>query len=201
MPEKQIYRASNETEALRQGEILSGVIQFKPVQFKPVPNETSSSFENLDFIRKMHPYAIVVSQDCDLDWDYKAKQNKSQPNKLLNSIILCEVYAAEDIRSNKANSDMNSQQWNLVKTNRHEQYHFFEKVTPEYELIKQGLPELTVDFKQVFGIDSQFLYDQLKTKQTQRRTVLESPYLEHFSYRYHCFHGRIALPSPHVNEK
>ncbi|MDF5724187.1 MAG: hypothetical protein PUP91_27720 [Rhizonema sp. PD37] len=196
MPEKLIYRASNETEAIRQGEILTGVIQLKPIL-----GESSPNFENVDLERKIHPYVIVVSQDCDLDWDYTARQTNSQPNKLLNSIILCEVYAAQEIRSNKINPEMNAQQWNLVKTNRHEQYHFFEKVPPECEVIQQGLPELTVDFKKVFGIEAEFLYKQLVIKISQRRTVLVSPYLEHFSYRYRCFHGRVALPFPYESEK
>lgn len=96
---------------------------------------------------------------------------------------------------------MNSQQWNLVKTNRHEQYHFFEKVPPECELLQQGLPELTVDFKRVFAIDVEFLYSQTTYKYVQRRTVLISPYLEHFSNRYRYFHGRVALPAPHESQK
>lgn len=196
MLEKQIYRASNQSEALRQGEILTGVIQLNPVL-----NEVSPSFDDIELQEKIHPYAIIISQDCDLDWDYKARQNNSQSNKLLNSIILCEVYTAQDIRSNKTNPEMNSQQWNLVKTNRHEQYHFFEKVSLEYDLLKEGLPELTVDFKKVFGVDAQFLYHQIKFNKVQRRAELVSPYLENFSNRYHYFHGRVALPFPYESEK
>ena len=71
--------------------------------------------------------AFLLSQDCDLDWDYQARQNKDKPYKLLNSVIFCEVYTAQDIRYDKT-IQINSSEWNLVKSNRHQQYHFFEKV-------------------------------------------------------------------------
>lgn len=195
MPKSMIYRASNEKEAFRQGEILTGVIQFKPV-----PNELSPNLENTKFKPIVHPYGIIVTQDCDLDWDYTARQNQDKTYKLLNSILFCEVYTAQEIRFDKT-LQINSSEWNLVKSNRHQQYHFFEKVPSEFESIQEGLPELTADFKKVFAIDAEFLYHQINTKIAKRRTVLESPYLEHFSHRYHDFQGRVALPAQHESEK
>ena len=87
MPKSLIYRASTEKEAFRQGEILTGV-----VQYKPVPEESSAELAEAKFKPIIHPYAIIVTQDCDLDWDYTARQNKDKPYKLLNSVIFCEVY-------------------------------------------------------------------------------------------------------------
>jgi hypothetical protein len=195
MPKSVIYRASDEKEALRQGEILTGL-----VHFKPVPDKSSSNLNDTKFKPIIHPYAIIVHQDCELDWDYTARQNQNQPNKLLDSISLCEVYKAQEIRFDK-NREINSSEWNFVKTNRHQQYHFFEKVPSECELNQEGLPELTVDFKKVFTIDAEFLYHEIYIRAAQRRTVLSSPYLEHFSHRYHSFHGRVALPAPYESEK
>jgi hypothetical protein len=54
MPKSLIYRASDEKEALRQGEILTGVIQFKPV-----PDESSPELEKTRFSPIIHPYAIT----------------------------------------------------------------------------------------------------------------------------------------------
>lgn len=203
MPEIFVYRASDKKMALRQGEILSGVIQIKPI-----PDQSSSSLESISYEPIVHPYVIIVTQDCELDGDYQARQNKNGDNqggnlllnKPLNSIILCEVYTATNIRTNK-NHQINSERWNLVKTNRYEQYHFFQKVPPQCDLLQEGLPELTADFKRVFGIDADFLYYQLHSMQAQRRTIISSPYLEHFSHRYYSFHSRVALPSPHESEK
>jgi hypothetical protein len=63
------------------------------------------------------------------------------------------------------------------------------------------LPELTVDFKKVFAIDAGFLYHQISNNIARRRTILECPYLEHFSHRSHDYHGRVALPAQYESEK
>ena len=66
---------------------------------------------------------------------------------------------------------------------------------------REGLPELTADFKKVFGIDAATLYCQIKLGIVKRRTVLGSPYLEYFSRRYNSFHGRVALPFQYESER
>jgi hypothetical protein len=197
MRKQAIYQPSNKNTSLRQGEILTGVIQYNPVV-----SEVSQEAQELSFEQVIHPYAIVVTQDCDLDWDYRARQSdKVQPSKLLNSIILCEIAAAREVRDIADKSVMNSGEWNLVKSQRHERFYFFEKIPTECELEQIGLPELTADFKKVFGIDAAVLYRQLELGITKRRAVLSSPYLEHFSRRYHGFHGRVALPSQYESER
>ncbi|MGC9525906.1 MAG: hypothetical protein ACP5D7_10250 [Limnospira sp.] len=199
MPVDLMYRVSAD-EALRQGEILTGVVQYKP----QINGSTNPEPDSIPFQKVVHPYAIIVSQDCDLDWDYKARNNvKNDPknsNKLLNSILLCEVDTARSIRDNP-NNNINSREWNYVNSNRHERYHFFQAVTPELDLGQEGLPELTSDFKRVFGIDAENLYFQIDNGTAKRRSILASPYLEHFSVRYHFFHQRVALPSPIISNK
>jgi hypothetical protein len=196
MSKSLIYRASDEKEALRQGEILTGLIQFIPVY-----NESSPELEKIQFKPIIHPYAIIVSQDCDLDWDYTARQNQDKPYKLLNSVIFCQVYTAQEIRHDKTISTISSSEWNFVKSNRYQQYHFLEKIPADCELSQEGLPELTVDFKKVFAIDAEDLYYQISNNIARRRTILESPYLEHLSHRYHDYQGRVALPAQHESEK
>lgn len=195
MEERAIYQASNKGFSLRQGEVLTGV-----VQYKPVVNELSQETQELSFDAIVHPYTIVVTQDCDLDWDFTARHTKDiQLSKLLNSVILCEIAAARDIRETADN--MNSKEWKLVESHRHERFYFFEKIPPEYELEQEGLPELTADFKKVFGLDAATLYCQIELGMARRRTVLASPYLEHFSKRYYGFHGRVALPFQYESER
>ena len=194
MEERSICQASDKDSSLRQGEILTGVVQYKPV-VGGLLQETELSFDAV-----LHPYTIVVTQDCDLDWDYRAKRAENpQLSKLLNSIILCEIAAAREIKDTADN--MNSREWKLVESHRHERFYFFEKVPPEYEVEQEGLPELTADFKKVFGIDVATLYRQIELGVVKRRTVLASPYLEHFSRRYHSFHSRVALPFQYESER
>ncbi|AIE72586.1 MULTISPECIES: hypothetical protein [unclassified Synechocystis] len=194
MEERAIYQASDKGSSLRQGEILTGVIQYKPVV-----NELLQGEQELSFDAILHPYAIVVTQDCDLDWDYRARQaENSQPAKLLNSIILCEIGTAELIRTTDG---INRKEWELVVAHRHERFYFFEKIPPEYEVEQEGLPEIAADFKRVFGIDAATLYRQIELGMVKRRAILASPYLEHFSRRYYSFHGRVALPFQYESER
>jgi hypothetical protein len=218
-----IYRASNGDEALRQGEILAGVVSYKPsLTLKETHKETQEindpqapgtndpkiqeikdkigrTFKS-DCTPIFYPYAIIINQNCDLDWDYNARKNQNQPNKLLNSILLCEVFSAKEIRYDKKYS-INTKEWDFVKSNRHQQYHFFEKVPPECTSNQEELPELTVDFKRIFAVDADFLYFLVENNIAKRCTVLNSPYLEHFSHHYYAFHGRVALPAQHESQK
>jgi hypothetical protein len=193
MEEKSIYQASDKDSSLRQGEVLTGV-----VQYNPIISELSEESQELPFTPIVHPYAIVITQDCDLDWDYRARRANGNPAKLLNSIVLCEVDTAKSIRSTEG---VNRKAWELVVAHRHERFYFFEKIPPEYELEQEGLPELTADFKRVFAIDSETLYCQIELGIVKRRALLASPYLDHFSQRYHSFHGRVALPFQYESER
>lgn len=193
MEERAIYQASDKDSSLRQGEILTGV-----TQYNPVANELSKDSPGLSFTPIIHPYAIIVTQDCDLDWDYKARGTDGNLAKLLNSIVLCEVDTAKSIRSTDG---VNRKEWELVVAHRHERFYFFEKTPPECEVKQEGLPELTADFKRVFAIDSETLYRQVELGVVKRRAFLASPYLEHFSKRYHSFHGRVALPFQYESER
>jgi hypothetical protein len=189
-----IYQSSIRNAALRQGEILTNV-----VQYYPVGSEGSDNSEQVSFKRIVHPYAIVATQDCDLDWDYRARQSEDgQATKLLNSIILCVVDTAKTVRGI---GNINSKEWNLVEKHRHEQFYFFEKIHDECDLEQEGLPELTADFKRVFGIEAADLYRQIDLAIALRRSTLSSPYLEHFSRRYSSFHSRVALPSQYESER
>lgn len=189
------YQASSRTGAFRQGEILTDVIQYKPVADDLKEDNQELSFEPI-----IHPFAIIVTQDCDLDWDFNdRKAEKSQSAKFLNSILLCEISTAREIRDNGEN--MNAKAWDYVKSHRDERFYFFEKIPSACDSEQVGLPELTADFKRIFGIDAEILYRQTEVGMVKRRSILVSPYLEHFSRRYHSFHERVALPSQYESER
>lgn len=114
MEERAIYQASDKGSSLRQGEIVTGVVQYNPV-IDEIPKE----LQELSFTPIIHPYSIVITQDCDLDWDYKARGTNNNPAKLLNSIVLCEIGTAESIRSTDG---MNRKEWELVVAHRHERF-------------------------------------------------------------------------------
>ena len=191
MTKQPIYQASSNKASLRQCELLTGVLQFNPIT-----KELSKDWqeEGISVTSIIHPYSIVVTQNCDLDWDYKVRQSDEPTTKLLNSVVLCEVSLAQDVRNISNKLGMNSTTWGNIKTHKHERYYFFESIPSECELDKVGIPELTADFKRVFAVDASTLYRQIEIGVIKRRAILTSPYLEHFSMRYHNFHSRVALP-------
>lgn len=119
MEERAIYQASSKSSSLRQGEILTGVVQYNPV-INAMPEES----QDLSFMPIIHPYAIIVTQDCDLDWDYKARGTNNNPAKLLNSVVLCEVDTAAAVRNTDG---INRKEWELVVAHRHERFYFLKR--------------------------------------------------------------------------
>jgi len=184
-----IYCQSIPDHPLRQGEILSNLTQVR------IDLDSLGFEERLD--HTLHPYAIVVSQDCDLDWDYKARQNEAKAHKKIPNILFCEVAAATELHKRV---DIDSKIWDRIKINKDERYHFFQQVTPAQDFLGEGLPELGVDFKRYFTIPSDEVYLRMARNEAARRCYLMSPYREHFSARFYYFQSRIALPEEHFSE-
>jgi hypothetical protein len=134
---------------LRQGEIVSGLVQAH------LDSTSIRSRGGPIVILRTHPFAIVISQDCDLDWDFKARRGQAKPERLLPNILFCEVISAETLRSR---SDVNSSVWNGIKINKDERYQFLQRVEPACDALKQGLPELGIDFKRYFTIPADEVY-------------------------------------------
>lgn len=197
-----IYQISLRDSAIRQGEILTEVVQLEP----DLDQASIFDIDQPSFKKIIHPYAVVISQDCHLDWDYVArsaiKLNSDnvykQQHKLLNEILLCEVQEAKIVRNYE---NVNRKEWELVASRRHERFYFFQAVPSECDLEQKGLPELTADFKRVFGITPAYLHHLIDSGIAQRRTVLVSPYSHDLSHQYHSFQGRVALPLPHESIK
>jgi hypothetical protein len=180
--------------ALRQGEILSDVVQITLNVSDGYPGENDE--HPID--RVVYPFVVVASQDCDLDWDYRNRVGEDKKaDKELPSILLLEAFPAQAVRDRK---DVNRNVWNFVNTNKHERYHFLEKLPAEIDLQDQGLPELTLDFKRYFSLPSDEMYAQLLAGPAKRRCRLSSPYLEHLSARVAYYQSRVALPFDHESE-
>jgi hypothetical protein len=185
----QIYARSGLAE-LCQGEILTELVQTQ------MEVDSVGATDGIRVEHKHHPYAIILSQDCDLDLDFKARAAEAKEDKLLPNILFCEVVAAEEL---KGAGGMNSTIWNHVKRNKDERYAFLQKVEPPYDGADSGLPEMGIDFKKYFTIPTGEVYAQLR-KHARRRCRLRSPYLEHLSTRFAHYLCRIALPLDHVSE-
>ena len=194
--------------AIRQAEIIAELVEYRYV----IPGQA----EGAPFTEPLtHPFALVVSQDCDLDWDYKLrkgllvsasqdkkladKQRLQHESKRLHSVLCVPAYDAGKLRGR---GDLNSNDWQLVRSNKHERYQFLDAIPVAHDLRGDGLPELAIDFKRYFAIPTEQLYAQIETvgAKAARRTRLLSPYREQVQARMFAFQSRVALPQDHQSE-
>lgn len=185
----QIYLPSTDDQALRQGEILSNLRQ-------PVPISISSEDEvTVELI--IHPYALLMTQDCDLDWDFKARNGHAGKDKQIPSLLFCHIQTAAALKPRVAPG---STFWKRIKQNQEERYQFLQKVQSEEDALGEGIPELGVDFKKWFTLPTGFVYKEIADSHVRRRCRFERPYLEHLTVRFHNFCSRVALPAEHMSE-
>ncbi|MEQ1883458.1 MAG: hypothetical protein ABL967_00225 [Bryobacteraceae bacterium] len=144
---------------------------------------------------RVHPLGIVVTQDCDLVWDFQARQSgdPKQQNKQLPNVLLCELWEAERLRGKQA---IASDIWKRIRQNQDERYHYLQDCSVTNDLLGNGFPTLAIDFKRVFSIPTEELYFRIQSGQTRRRSVLTIPFLQDLSNRFAYYHLRVALPDP-----
>jgi hypothetical protein len=123
------YAISNTEGELRQSEIITALVQFT---YYPADDEAAET---------RHPYSIVLSQDCDLLRDYEARRDGDPP--VLNGVLLFELESIDNIRPRLAGGDI----LRRIKRHSEERYHFLQAVSPELDLLGEGLPELIIDFR------------------------------------------------------
>ncbi|MBU4374293.1 MAG: hypothetical protein KJ714_07645 [Euryarchaeota archaeon] len=148
------------------------------------------------------PYLIVLTQDCDLEWDFNNhKENeevqdkikdKINQDKFLQSILICPAYPAEKVRLGTHLEELdlnmeklNSDRWNLVKTNQNSRYYFLDN---ESDL---QIPDLVIDFKHYYSIPRDMLYKEIKKYYIGSINEL---FRECLSQRFAFYLSRIGLP-------
>jgi len=190
-----IYERSPADGSLQQGDVLSVLHH----QFLNLEGLQAGQLV-VDEVERA--YVIVVSQSCDLEWDYEARRLAGEPDKFLPSIMLCDALTAEEVRSRKSLKGEvinNSKLWDPLRKNKDERFHFFEAVPRGEDADGVGIPELVVDFKRYFSMPTTELYWKLAQDGTKRRTRLKVPYLEHFASRFFQYQSRVATPRQHLS--
>jgi hypothetical protein len=145
---------------------------------------------------KLHPFAIVLTQDCDLEQDFRARSANNRPDKLVPNILFCEAIEADRFRGTEG---IDRRILDRIRINKDERYQFLQTAAAHEDALREGLPELGIDFKRYFTIPTDEVYRRIELGEAQRRCILSSPYLEHFSSRFAYFLSRIALPSDHAS--
>ena len=186
-------------EALRQGEVLANVLELQPRLESMSGLEADTTYEANPI---EHPYAIIVSQDCDLEQDFSFRyRKKGNQRHELPSVILCQAEDIDEFISSDLYRSLFSSstfEGNFKKNNEF-RYHFLQEVPSELSATNARVPELGIDFKRYFGMPTAEIYHRIRFGQTQRSTILESPYRDHFSQRFYNFNNRIALPEEYAS--
>jgi hypothetical protein len=167
-----VYVASPSEGEIRQGEIISDLIQAR----LNITTVDATSVPKVERVK--HPYAIIVSQDCDLLQDFRARSGVAKPDKMLPNILFCEVTTAVELCL--GGNGMSARERELFVKNKVERYHFLQKVAPDADALREGLPELGIDFKRYFSVPTDEVYKRL-TFEAKRRCYMNSPYFEHLS--------------------
>ena len=184
-----LYDDSPDTGALRQGEILEGVREIK-FKLGCLPGEIVTGEETtLPVQIQTHNRTIVLSPDCDLEWDYHARKDKNNNDtKLMSHVLLCDL---EDEATMRAQRVPSSNIFRIVRQNRDERYHFLRAG-------KTGsgskIPDYYIDFKRMFALPAEYVTNESESGSIKRLGVLRPPWNQHLSHRFTFFLGRVGLP-------
>jgi hypothetical protein len=190
---------------LKQGEILADIWVHRPlVAAVEIPPGHSVEIEPT-----RHPLVIVMTAECDLEWDYKTRFGEetiegetgaivvlkgganvdiNHPN-LVHSVLMCEVYRDEEIRARVPGSDI----WKRIGRNQDERYHHFEQ-GPIGDPPMDSLPDVYLDFKKLLALPPQTLYDSLGPGRVRRIAVVPAVYLHDLMHRFYGFLSRVGVP-------
>ncbi|XHC25076.1 MAG: hypothetical protein ACFHWZ_07145 [Phycisphaerales bacterium] len=193
-----LWACSPNSGPLLQGEIITGVARATAI----FSASTIKGGEVRPAIRMVrHPYLITVSQACDLDKDFRERE-KEEPKrkKLLETVLVVAAYTSDIVAEDEY---MDRKEIKNLQSTKEPRFQLLASVPSRLDREEQGLPQLVVDFKSVFAIDTAYLLAVLSNNETgaRRRCYLKSPYRDHLQQRFTSFLGQVGLPDRYVCEK
>jgi hypothetical protein len=135
--------------------------------------------------------AVVLTQDCDIEHDFKSRKEKEKNgNKFLRSLLICPAFKIEDFASGKhldweMNTFTEKELTKLKNNDEYKRYHYLQGS------IEYSVPELILDFKHFFTLPREFLY---KKKKQIYVASLNELFREELSQRFTNYLSRIGLP-------
>jgi len=183
-----IYRSSPKDGQLFQGEIVSNLIQAR-LALASIGVEGA---QTVTFIT--HPYAVILTQDCDLESDHKRRTGERPKGAEVPALLFCEAF---DAASFSARPGIDAQILRRVNQNKDERYQYLRAIAPDTDATGVGIPALGIDFKRYFSIPTDEVIRRLEIGELQRRACLESPYREQLATRFFYYQYRVALVEDH----
>ena len=180
----------------RQGEIVHNLLEISPTYSEDI-TELCDESKSPKVVRVTHPMAVIVTQDCDLRWDWmfrnspeKVRKNEKDENKLLTHIHFCDLFEKGEIRGTRGFS---SPLWERVQATQDERYHRFKEGVIG-DAGGEMLSEVYVDFKRVFSLPSEYAYWLVTSGFSTSKAVIAEPYLRDFIHRLFSYLSRVAVP-------
>ena len=166
--------------------------------------------EHVEVSEWTFPYAIAMSQECDLYQDHSGRESlhsvdspsieedsRASHDKLLLNVLMCPGYVASDFRGGKhlarvgrVMSSYTSSQWRSINSNQHPRFHYL-AAWGEFQVT-----EMVIDFKHFFTLPTEQLRGAYAGPD-HYIARLRCPYREDLSQRFAAYLARIGLPAPH----
>ena len=168
-------------------------------------------YNNLEFIKNIteiegiievskiiFPRIIVLTQDCDLNYDSKSRLEMPETekhDKLIISVLVAPIYIVDHFyqgehlselgRTMSRVADMGKTRKNILENNKDPRYHYLE--FPE----SVPIPNSVIDFKHYFSADVEYLNE---IRDSNFVCSILPVYREDISQRFASFLSRIGLP-------
>jgi hypothetical protein len=191
-----------ENREIRQGDILVGV-KFQYIS----QNQAGDAELSLGF---PFPYAVVLSQACDLEQHYQNLKAKAQPtedsvkprndDKILDTVLVCPAFASEkfltgthiDERQMFDFGGPKGKEKALKKLKKNDEFNRYHNLEP----LKETFPELIIDFKKFHTVPIDILEEYYDYSYL---ASLRGLYRERLSQRFSNYLSRIGLPGDSQN--
>ncbi len=184
------YTSCADATRLFQGEILSNVVE-RGVRWTGRDEHGGDDFGLAEVV---HPYAVIVTQDCDLEQHAAARATpKPKETSLVPAVLLVVASLFEAARGQFPGSDVRKR----AKQNKDDRYQFLAAMPPEADATGSGIEPLLLDFKRVFSYPTDQLLGSIERGEAMRRGRLVTPFAEHLSSRFGFFMARVGLPIDH----
>ena len=174
-----------------QGDIYKDVKLIQDITY----SESPEGEKEWNFNEVTYNYSIILTQECDLEQDFKNRKEENEDHdKYIPMILMAPAYLAESLRYGghledygKKMQRINSKEWDKIKKQENKRYHHL-KVD-----IDKNIPEFTIDFKHFYAISRDYFYNNImKESYIASLTIL---YREELSQRFCNFISRIGIPN------
>lgn len=183
-----IQTKNDQIDRIVQGDILSDVDLIEYVDIKNGQIKVS-------MIR--FPLVIVLTQDCDLTWDYSSRSSeKGNDDKLLFSVIVAPMYNYEHFINGEHLSDLGQTMQTISSKKEKTDNKFLRhNETPRYHYLEFDdtipLVNSVIDFKHYFTVNVERLQEHKKSHYV---CTVSELFREQISQRFANYLSRIGLP-------